>query len=289
MTAGPRGTNWEASLRSIGEGLLTIEVNTVEKASMSAQKMPEVPLALHAIIDAYAGYVRDRGFAVDQALLDLATERMSLRDTPDEDKALVARENAWHPRAPFVGVDLTNGPEAFEALQWAAAAALRAGANTPEAARALDGEVLNSPERAGVLSRIRANSRQLREVALVLRDSHAPRPGKLPLFGVGVEATVRALLNDPQPPLSVPLDSLVLVRKAWDVGTEVVMMQTSVQIDGDVVMRISPGLDDAKRAFFADLHAASVRTGLGQWDRMFALVRDLIGDLGRAIFRVTGS
>lgn len=284
--------DWQESVRAIGEALLTVEVNTVEKASMSAQKMPEVPVALHAIIDTYREYLVDLGFPIDGTLLAQAKQRMDLsptaRDTPQRDKALVDQLSAWHPTQHAEPPDLTNGPETFEALQWAAWAALRDLKTIREHSLTPGGDPVFDAETGGVLSRIRANSRQLREAAVVLRDKHVPASGKLPLFGGTIEATIRALVNDPLPPLSVPLDILVLVRKAWDVGTETVMMQTVMQVDGDVVLRISPALADARRAFFSDLHTGCVKVGIGQWNSLFALVRDLVGEIGRTIFGIAG-
>lgn len=280
---------WEKSLCNIGEALLTVEVNMVEKLSMSAQKMPEVPVALHAIIEAYRQYLFDVGYPIDDALLGMATRRMALLTAAvpaaDEDKALVGQLSAWRPTQGGARPELTNGPETFEALQWAAWAALRDLKTIRESTLTPGDAGVFNPEAGGLLARIRANSRQFREVAIVLRDKHTPqKPGKLPLFGVTLDATIRALLNDPFPPLSVPSDILVLVRKAWDVGTETVMMQTSMQIDGDLVLRVSPGLAEAKRAFFAELHSGCVKTGIGQWNSLFVLVKDLIEGLGKKIF-----
>lgn len=293
MAVPTRLADWEQSLRNIGQSLLTVEVNTVEKLSMSAQKMPEAPLALHAIIETYRQYLADQGYPIDTALLADASERIALLEavpsTPDAvaaDKVLVGRLSAWHPTLNAAQAELANGPETFEALQWAAWAALRDIKTIRDHALTPTGESVFDPETGGVLARIRANSRQLREAAILLRDGHRPLPGsnKLPMFGVTLEAATRALMNDPVPPLTVPIDVLVLVRKAWDIGTETVMMQTSMQIDGDLVLRISPGLTEAKRAFFADLHSGSVATGIRQWNSLFVLVRDLLEGLGKKIF-----
>jgi len=278
-------SDWSGRIRSIGEGLLVIEVNTVEKASMSAQKMPDVPLALHAIIDTYAAYLKDLGYAVDQHLYDMAAARVALpADTPaNVEKQHTDALGQWYPSA-AAAPDLTNGPETFEALQWAAWAALRDMAQISKEAFLPRGVAIFDVETSGILGRIRANGRQLREAAILLARDHPADAQRQPLFGVTLEAAVRALLNNPLPALSVRPDILVMIRKAWDVGTETVLMQTSMQVDGDLVTRISPQLTDAKREFFAALHNDALKTSLGQWQSMFILIGKLAGDLGKAIW-----
>ena len=41
----------------MGQALLSPEVETVVKNGRVAQKMPQVPIALHVIVEAYADYV----------------------------------------------------------------------------------------------------------------------------------------------------------------------------------------------------------------------------------------
>jgi hypothetical protein len=82
-----------------------------------------------------------------------------------------------------------------------------------------------------------------------------------------------------------PLDVAVLVRKVWDIGTEIVLLQTGVQVDGDVVTRISPAIEDSQRDFLLSLHGQSVKTALGQWKALFDLVTTLISTLGKTLFK----
>ena len=272
---GGAGRSWEGYIETIAQGLLTIEVNTVEKASMSAQKMPEMPIALHNVIDAYQTYLMEKEVGIDAGLLAEAARRVAnlQRETPDPDveTQAVATLSMWkQSTAPLA--ELENGPDTFEALQWAAWAGLQALKE-------------RGTEDEGVLARIRSNSRQLREVAIILARDNPKGDDRQALFGSRIEETLAALFKHPRPQLKIDPDVLVLVRKVWDIGTETVLMQTSVQVDGDVVLRVSPVLAEAKRKFFADLHAGCVQTGLSQWQGLFHLLGDLLGELGKAIFR----
>ena len=60
-------------------------------------------------------------------------------------------------------------------------------------------------------------------------------------------------------------EEVLVVRKAWEVGTETILMQTVAQLDGDFVTRVQPGRiaeqDDALHA----LHRSSTAGALQHW------------------------
>ncbi|HJS85698.1 MAG TPA: hypothetical protein VJ779_09570 [Acetobacteraceae bacterium] len=270
--------DWRDRIRAIADALLTLEINTIEKSNMSAQKMPEVPVALHNIVDAYALYLAKRGYLVTASLYDDACAHiLALAETAQPDSCL-DRLKGFAPAPGAVQTDpLTNGPGTFEALQWLAFAALRLGA--PQ------GYPPFTEEERGVLARIRANSRQLREAARQLDQLFANTPAAA-LFDTTLDKTIAGLMASPRPVLRIDTDVTLLVRKAWDIGTETVLFQTALQVDGDVVMRVSPQLEEEKRAFFTDLHKATVEIGIRQWTALFELVRSLVGTLGRELFGI---
>ncbi len=271
------GGDWEERVRAIAGALLTLEVNTIEKSNMSAEKMPELPLALHSIVADYAAYLAARGFPVSDGLLAASGARLEGQHRETAEAALAA----WPKPGDTTSAALTNGAETFDALAWAAQRAL----TRPAAA----GAAALSPAELAVLDRIRANSRQLREVTLSLARLFE-RPAPLsPLFGATVGAVTAGLLAEPRPVLRIPTDIVLMVRKAWDIGTETVLFQTVMQVDGDVVMRVAPQPESDKRAFFAELHRGSVEIGVRQWRALFDLARALLGDIGKALFGAGGA
>ncbi len=271
------GEEWEERVRAIAGALLTLEVNTIEKPNMSAEKMPELPLALHGIVADYATYLAERGFPVSDGLLAAASARLVGQSREPAEVTLAA----WPKPGDVASAALTNGAETFDALQWAAHCAL----TRPGAPRAVG----FSPAELAVLDRIRANSRQLREVALSLAQIFV-RPAPLqPLFGATIGAVTAGLLAEPRPVLRIPTDIALMVRKAWDIGTESVLFQTVMQVDGDVVLRVAPQPESEKRAFFADLHRGAVEIGVRQWRTLFDLARELLGDIGKALFGAGGT
>ncbi len=285
--------SWEESLESVAIGLLSLEVNTIRKSGMSAQKMPDVPIALHSILGCYDDYLSARGYGVDHTLLDMAHTRISAPPPPILD--ILKQLIDWRPGTEaMASVDMTNGATSFEALRWAATAALFVDL-------ALKGEGAGKPfppEERAVLTRIQSNCRQLTPVILDLQRKYPrpPNPGpETPVFIDGtLEQTAQACFAGSvasqgvlggKTKFKTTLNVVVLVRKMWDIGTETVLAQTSVQVDGDVVTRISPLMEAGQRDFLLGLHESSLKIGLGQWQALFSLVTSLISTLGKDLFK----
>lgn len=71
---------------------------------------------------------------------------------------------------------------------------------------------------------------------------------------------------DPDP------DELVQLRKVWEIGTEEVIMQTVLWVDGDATHRIHPTYADKAHEQLLNLHAASVSTSLNYWKNLGDMV-----------------
>ena len=75
-----------------------------------------------------------------------------------------------------------------------------------------------------------------------------------------------------------------LIRKIWELGVEEVMVQTVIQIEGDVTNRISPLAGDPERAHVLDLHQRGIDTSLRMWGDMVRVAKDLV----QAVFNALG-
>lgn len=259
-------------LKEIGVGLLTLEVNTIIKQGMSAQKMPEVPLALHQIIDSYTTYLGPFGIMVTPDLLALAQRRLAA-GSGGESKPVADLLEAWRPDPKIAPVDeMTNGAASFEALRWAAHYALKTG---------LDG--LQRPlgdEATAIFTRIRAVSRQLTRLVLQLKQLD----GWTDLIDVTLGDLTDTMIKTPGRTLEIDPALVIMVRKAWDIGVETVVFQTVLQLDGDVVTRMASSLSTQDRQFLFDIHQRTVTVGVGQWKALFDLVASLIEKMGGLIF-----
>ncbi|MFZ5891742.1 MAG: hypothetical protein ACOY0T_11865 [Myxococcota bacterium] len=69
----------------------------------------------------------------------------------------------------------------------------------------------------------------------------------------------------------------LMLRKAWEVGTEEVVLQTSVYLDGDVVSRIRPDYALPDKQGFLDAHQRGVNTSIAFWKGLVDVVRSMFG------------
>ncbi len=221
------GTDIGAKLGDLASALLTLEVNTIVKAGMSAQKMPEMTVALGVVAQDYGRFLLDR--------------RNGLSPMVKVDGL---------PRA-LADSDVASGDQtAYERLRDAAGAIMQSGPLPAD------------DERGPILARIKSNSAQIARLLTA---------------------------TDPRKPTQ---EMTILVHKAWDVGTELVIMQTSLQVDGDVITRLSPSLmsNDPDRfgpvdpGFISMVHNNALTTAMAQWRLLFDLAAELLGTLGDRLF-----
>jgi len=84
------------------------------------------------------------------------------------------------------------------------------------------------------------------------------------------------ILNQPGNKLAP--DDLLAVRKIWEVGTEVIVMQTVVQLDGDIVTRIDRAHVGSSNAPVQQLHKAALETAMRHWQFLFETLATLATD-----------
>lgn len=300
------------------EDLLNIEVNTIVKHSMTAEKMPALPFALLDIISDY-------GHALAELRVDLepyfaksraqvwkqlqGTEHEAkaravhvLVHGPDKQPAEGALLNYVNDLWAVLGADkppplaaaptdfsmehVDNGWETFERLRIAALDART--------------HITNGQDRV-VIDRIVGSCARLKYMLQGL-EQRPPQPAQTEQRDESVEyATLAELmpmsrnqllsagLRHKRIPRLLNSDDLTLVRKAWEVGVECVLIQTCVQIDGDVLTRISEELlregAAGKRKMIMEAHKRSVDIGLSHWRALVQVAVELVGDAFRKLTR----
>ncbi|PRQ05296.1 hypothetical protein ENSA5_04150 [Enhygromyxa salina] len=300
--------------------LLTVEVNTIVKPNMTAAKMPSLPFALLDIIENFATALLKLGVDLEpyftptreQCWAKIRADPQHLEDArasyaaangggqPREESdlydylgdlwpALDPSLNSWPTTEgwSFSMAGVTNGWDSFERLRIAALAAdpkLSAGH-----------EVLIT-RIVGACSRLKYI---VQGVQQFYAPAHAPRlslgerlgqllRGRDRRFASWPELlnkTRNDLLRRDQRQQRVPVHHLSpedqsTVRKIWEVGTESVLAQTCVQLDGDVITRISEDLIEAHTAAVQELvlgcHHRSVDTGLSHWRALVQVAIELV-------------
>lgn len=61
---------------------------------------------------------------------------------------------------------------------------------------------------------------------------------------------------------------LIQIRKMWEMGTDSILMQTVVQIDGDVITRVHSGYTIEDHKILLDIHRDSVATSIKYWEKL---------------------
>ena len=75
-------------------------------------------------------------------------------------------------------------------------------------------------------------------------------------------------------------DQITLIRKIWEIGTQQVLMQTIVQLDGDVTCYVTNQfmeLPDEVKKMAMKMHNDSIATSTSFWATLFQLVSNLAG------------
>jgi hypothetical protein len=80
-------------------------------------------------------------------------------------------------------------------------------------------------------------------------------------------------------------DEIVTIRKVWELGTETIVSQTVVQLDGDVVTRINEASPFADDQVLRDFHREGVATALSHWN---ALVETFVTITTKLLGYLTG-
>jgi len=126
-----------------------------------------------------------------------------------------------------------------------------------------------------MLERIKGNSDQFLSIF-----------GRLDSEGGGA-VKLRRWLGDHRPSqVELQPEEIVVVRKAWELGLDEVVMQTTIMLDGDVVTRIRRGLmDDPEGLTAMKLHEKAVVTSTTFWSKLV----DILGGAIRGLVELFSS
>ncbi|MBI2857476.1 MAG: hypothetical protein HYX90_00240 [Chloroflexi bacterium] len=298
------------TIRQIADNLTNLEINTIIKPNMTGGKMPHPRHALISIAQDYGRKLRDISEALPQDKrtgLDIKQFSMG-KGTYDFEK------NVYSPIAtgPALPGNETKhvhpgGYDYFAYLRRFAC----------ETAKAVESVHYKSREADLVmLYRIRDASDQIKGVFNALKartEGRAIAPGTVEKKtkermtaanqevvkdrkgGVGrpeegyKEGDYRPAVWDNnytreeiethRPLFPLTADELITIRKVWEIGTEVIAIQTVIQLDGDVVTRINPDYALIEKKMIHDIHHDQVNFSLQAWKELVGLVRDFFENI----------
>lgn len=232
----------KSNFKQLAQDLMNIEVNTIIKPEMSGTKFPS---------------------SRRQALYELAM---------DYDVKL----KSFGVRAPEK--EKFSGMASFGELRDRAEAAIVNNKKTLEGA--VPDKQIDLREQIQILQRIADHSSQM---VNIFKSLEIRKPlGKIP--GAERKQKEREALNDISrddmyklPDLDLAPEEVNRIRKAWEIGTEKIMLQTVVQIDGDITTRISEGFLKAANKTLLDIHKDGVVTATGFWQELVKTLGEMAG------------
>jgi hypothetical protein len=242
-------TDLKESLRTVARDLFNLEINTVIKDTMTARKMPDPANAILDIAQTYATKLLELGIPLGYAFAE---------GDPDFQKPVTA----WS-KEPFFYDRLKLSDDTFGRLRWASVAGQRGLENL-----AADDRI--------VLVRIAGNCDQLKGLLQRLEDT---------LISAGIAGENRRDLNKKMTSsqsrslIRLPLADLTVVRKMWEVGVEKVVMQSVIQLDGDMITRIQRGYAEQEQRHVFEFHKMSVDLSVRFWGVMANTLAVFLGSL----------
>jgi hypothetical protein len=299
----------DADRRRLGASLLRLEINTIIQENMTAERMPVLPHALLDIFEDYAALIMDAALSEDElrAILFLPNPPPAAATPPSAGAAAAAARK--EPRQPILtgwpgprppGGDTADTMPAVEA--W-----------IDQARKAMGACIFPDLDSFSRLRRATARAeRKLRDAAIALGDADRPLAAQLArdrtllvrarnnietLLRVMRQIGDQRLIDDVQltraelkstpdnkprqlGPYEVPPSDYLAIRKVWEIGTDEIVAQTVIALDGDVVTRLVPLLAQPEGRGMLDVHQLAVNTSVAYWRGM---VETLLTFVERAI------
>lgn len=250
-------------VKGIFEDLLNLEVNIIVKPGMTARKMPD---PWNSFIDIAEFYDELLGDFADQVSPEWVQQHKKPPIPVLSEKDAAAQKKpdrvvkAGRLTTIFTGSVLSGSRQAvgfdtFDRLrQWALemAAASRVLVEVPSWPHHED---LNG--KCVLFKRIYRNCDQLKDIL-----------GGLPHTDDGK--------TELQRDIKLTSEQFVTLRKIWEVGVETVVMQTVIQLDGDIITRMQEGRTATDRAI-QDLHQESLGNAIRHWQFLGQTLAQFIG------------
>jgi hypothetical protein len=284
----------DADRRRLGAGLLALEINTIIKEGITAERMPALPHALLDIAVEYCALIlRNPGLSAEELesfLVAGARASPAVAVIPvTEDAGGGPPPQAVEDRIRRLRQQLKPNLDMFSGLRQAAIMARRHTQAAQAAGAALrPREARSDLERREVLlERVINNVETLQDVLRRLTDTKLIADLQLTRSELSEKFDPRKDAALPEAerllvlgPYTVTPSDYLAIRKVWEIGTEEIVAQTSISLDGDIVTRITPLMLRADGKPLLEIHERAVNTSVAYWK---GLVDTLLAVVDRAI------
>ena len=281
-------------LTEIGRDLLVMEISTIESETITGHKMPWFPHAAIDVLTKYADW-----FVITQDLKMGTILGLPAPLTPEALVTLTSDE------APDSDTRITNGWRTIEQIRRTAKLVV-----DDELMRVLHKKPLNHVDRA-LAVRIRRNCDQLKAIVVRFRATDTWQRYFLTQAALQniAEARTETSSDDTwtrfrqvddgltRSEISQSLessgktkqgvldsDAAIRLRKMWELGTDSIVAQTIVHIDGDTVTKFQRGINQETLTNYLNIHNQGIDTAVKQWETLFEAFRALVGGVADRIF-----
>ena len=83
----------------------------------------------------------------------------------------------------------------------------------------------------------------------------------------------------------MPLSDLISVRKIWEIGTEQIVAQTVVQLNGDVLTRVQEWVREPGAETLFAVHRQSIDIAVASWRHLLDVVAEVAGSAVNTLLR----
>lgn len=264
------------SLKNLLEDLHKLEVNTIEKAGLTAEKMPAPLLAIRNVAEEYQAYLccyATSDDPMDQLVFvrDFARSRLEANDATEQERLMLSRID--RNSVTLIGI-LARAQEQREADRGARGGSAQDAGDQKDASH-------------GVLNRLTLRMPQPdnKTVDLERQRRDAGITGPIPdaLYFATSEHLGKMDRNQISAAWQVSAADRAQIRKIWEIGAERVLIQTVIQVEGDVITRISPEIQSSDKQHLLPIHQDCVKTAMQTWAALIGIAEGLISAVGKAV------
>jgi hypothetical protein len=238
--------------REVAQHLLTLEINTIVKDNMTARKMPPIPIALLEIAAEYYWFIDDLN---------------RFWQVPEVAEHLVGLEPE----------NRRNHPETFDALREASTQLMDVMRAAPKAAPETD------DRRACEYVTLERIYRTASLLPRMLKQLEAANPNAS-LWNARRQELLE--IYESAATIHITIQQLSFIRKAWEIGVETIALQSTLQLDGDIVTCIQKGYANATHKALHDMHLGVTRLSIDTWETIVRLVIDLLSGVTESFSRL---
>jgi len=86
--------------------------------------------------------------------------------------------------------------------------------------------------------------------------------------------------------IHITMQQLSFIRKAWEIGVETIVLQSTLQLDGDIVTCIQKGYANATHKTLHEMHLGVTRLSIDTWETIVRLVIGLLSGVTESFSRL---